>query len=266
LVESAADAEPGDAGRAILGQGTVTASWRRLFLVLALCLVVGPPRAAARLPAPAPLAVPVRILVARCPDDAAPTSQAASQPASMPAPVRPRAWVDTHLRAAAEVLGRHGITLQPRVEEFQPERCDLEGRAQRDAMARHVTMDGHATVLVVRRVPDLAVPDHDLMGVHWSAGGGARTLVGRRYVLLAAKARGTVLAHELCHYFGLPHYRRGGNLMTPGPSDPVWRRRGRKPKPHEPILVPAQVRRLRADVAAFLRAHSATGQPRAQRR
>jgi hypothetical protein len=109
----------------------------------------------------------------------------------------------------------------------------------------------------VRRVPDLAVPDHDLQGVHWRPPGDRR-----HYVLLTAKARTTVLAHELCHYFGLPHYRRGGNLMTPGPSDPVWRRR-RKPKPHQPVLLPAQVQRLRAGMAAFLRTYPPA---RAQRR
>jgi hypothetical protein len=174
--------------------------------------------------------------------------------------------VDDQLRAAAEVLGPHGLALVPRVEEFQPARCDVEGREQRDAMARHVTIDDHATVLVVRRVPDLAVPGHDLGGVHWRAGASARAHAGRTYVLLAAKARRTVLVHELGHYFGLPHDRRGGNLMTPGPSDPIWRRRGRKPKPHEPILVPGQVRRLRAGVAAFLRAHPPARSPASQRR
>jgi hypothetical protein len=236
-----------------------------LVLALALATAWGAPPAAARPRAVTPLTVPVRILVARCPE--APASQgaggaggaAAAAPASAPlAPVRPRAWVDDLLRAAAEVFGPHGVTLQPRVEEFAPERCELEGRDQRDAVAQHVTMDGHATVIVVRRVPDLAVPDHDLQGVHWRPAGDRR-----HYVLLTAKARGTVMAHELCHYFGLPHYKRGGNLMTPGLSDPVWRRR-RKPKPHAPILIPAQVQRLRAGIAAFLKSRPAA--PRAQRK
>jgi hypothetical protein len=212
--------------------------------------------AAAARPRPVkPLTVPVRVLVARCPDAAA--SQPASQPAPAPlAPVRPRAAVDDLVRAANEVLGPHGITLAARVEEFQPQRCDLVGRAQRDEVARHVTMDGHATVLLVRRVPDLDVADYDLMGVHWRPGGDRR-----HYVLLTARARNTVMAHELCHYFGLPHYKRGGNLMTPGPSDPVWRRR-RKPKAHAPVLTAAQVQQLRAGITAFLKAHG----PRAQRR
>jgi hypothetical protein len=242
----------------------------RLRLVVALGLVLGPalgpPVAAARRRPPAPLVVPVRLMVARCAGDPAasqPASRPAAAPATAPAPVRSRASVDELLRAAGEVFGRHGVTLEPTVEEFTPERCDLVGRAQRDAVARHVTMDRHATVLLVRRVPDLAVPDHDLMGVHWRPVGN-RALAGRHYVLLTAKARGTVLAHELCHYFGLPHDRRGGSLMTPGPSDPIYRRRGRKPKAHEPILRPAQVQRLRAGIAAFLRA--APAPPRAQRR
>jgi hypothetical protein len=236
---------------------------RRLALVAALTLgqVWWAPAATAKRRAARPLTVPVRILVARC--GAEPASQPASgpaAPASAPLqPVRPRTWALGLVQAANEVLEPHGVTLVPTVEEFEPERCELEGRAQRDAVARHVTMDGHASVVVVRRIPDLAVADYDLQGVHWRSSG---ALSSRHYVLLAAKARGTVLAHELGHYFGLPHYKRGGNLMTPGPSDPVWRRR-RKPRPHAPVLLAGQVQKLRAGVAAFLKAAPPA---RAQRR
>jgi hypothetical protein len=83
------------------------------------------------------------------------------------------------------------------------------------------------------------------MGVHWRAG-------TRRWVFLTARARPPVLAHELGHFFGLPHDPAGGNLMTPGPSSPRWRS-ATPPRPFAPLLTPAQVRRLRAGVAAWRR-------------
>ncbi len=175
------------------------------------------------LAAVAPATVPLRIRVANC-----------------GGPTRPSTWVAEHVEAARAVLARYGITLAAEQEPFDPPTCEVLGARDRDRFATAVPEGGAVTVLVVPRVRDLAMADYDLMGVHWRAG-------GRRWIFLTARARPPVLAHELCHFFGLPHDPDGGNLMTPGPSSP------RRPttRPFAPVLTPAQARRVRAGIAAW---------------
>lgn len=195
----------------------------------------------AALAAPSPaeargeLAIQLRIRVAQCPDG----------PGGARREVQPDDWIETHVQAATALLGPHAIRISAVTEPFTPTRCELLTRADRDALAGEVTMDGAVTVLVVPRVRDLAVPTYDLKGVHWRAR-------GRRWIFLTASARPPVLAHELAHYFGLPHDPAGGNLMTPGPSSPAWRSL-RPPAPFAPALTPVQVAALRRGIARHRR-------------
>jgi hypothetical protein len=163
-------------------------------------------------------------------------------------PTRPPEWVTAQVEAARALLAPHGIALTARTETFTPPACQALTRADRDRFAGSVGATGSVTVLVLPRVRDLDVPSYDLMGVHWRTG-------ARRWVFLTARARPPVLAHELCHFFGLPHDPAGGNLMTPGPSSPQWRS-ATPPRPFAPLLTPAQVRRLRAGVIAWRRVAS----------
>jgi hypothetical protein len=163
-------------------------------------------------------------------------------------PVKPRSWVKAHVDAANKIFGAHAIEIQARTEAFKPRKCELTTRADRDGLAPHAT-PGKVVVLVVRRAQDVDLRSYNLMGVHWRYGGESPELKGRRWIILTARARPPVLAHELCHYLGLRHDRKGGNLMTPGPSDPIWRREGRKPKKWKPLLTRKQARRVRAAVA-----------------
>lgn len=170
--------------------------------------------------------------------------------------MRAKQWVEQHLKAANKILAPHGVRLRGRQEEFTPLRCDLLTRAHRHAMARHLTphlpKGPEVTVLVLRKVRDLDVPDYNLMGVHWRYRGGDKRFRGRRYILLTARARPPVLAHELCHFFGLRHDPAGGNLMTPGPSSPLWKGKGKKPAPFAAVLTTKQARRLKRGIKRFL--------------
>jgi hypothetical protein len=188
------------------------------------------------------LSVRLRIRVAECADGGDGARVAA----------RPPGWVDDHVKAVQALLAPHGITVTAERETFAPGICEVLTRADRDALAEHVVAergggkdregDRAVTVLVLPRVRDLDVLTYDLMGVHWRGG-------GRRWIFLTARAQPPVLAHELCHYFGLPHDPAGGNLMTPGPSSPLWKS-AHPPRPFAPVLTPGQVERLRAGITA----------------
>ena len=191
---------------------------------------------------PPTLTIPLRIKVASCPDNKGKL-----------APVRDTKWLNKHLKAARRVFKPHGIKLDPEIEAFTPARCQLLTRAHRHGAAAEVEMDGRATVLVLPRVRDVDVLTYNLMGVHWRYRGKEPRHQGKRWVLLTARAKIPVLAHELCHFFGLPHHKAGGNLMTPGPSDPIYQdKEAAKPAGFKAVLTPVQVKRLRRGIRKFL--------------
>ena len=206
---------------------------RRVSLAVA-CLAASGASSAAPASAPAPARLAVEIKIARCGGK----------------PVQPGRWVDEHVAAAARLFAAHGVLLEATRSSFAPRRCVLLDGGHRDALAAHAD-PGRVTVLVVQRARDLSVLTYDLKGVHWRYRGDDERLRGRRFVILTSRARPPVLAHELCHYLGLPHDPEGGNLMTPGPSSPLWRSKRRKPKPFAPLLTAAQARKLRAAVLAM---------------
>ena len=208
--------------------------------------------AAARTTAPPLLRVKLSLRVARCPPAAVKGKRTSG---AHRAPVKPKAWVDAQLAAARKLLAPYRIALVARRSSFTPRRCELDTRAQRHALAEHASSIGAVNVLVVRRVRDLDVRSYNLMGVHWRYRGGRKAWRGRRFVILTARAKAGVLAHELCHFFGLKHDPKGGNLMAPGPSSPLRRRRPR-PKPWKPRLERWQARRLRAAIGRFTRSRS----------
>jgi len=235
------------AGTAALGTVLPAVAALVLFAAGALGIVAGP--AAARPAAPPLLTVTLSLRVARCPPA---TVKGKRTRGAHRAPVKPKAWVDAQLAAARKLLAPYRIALVARRSSFTPARCELDTRAQRHALAEHAISTGAVDVLVLRRVRDLDVRSYNLMGVHWRYRGGRKAWRGRRFVILTARARAGVLAHELCHFFGLKHDPKGGNLMAPGPSSPLRRRRP-PPKPWKPRLERWQARRLRAAIIRFTR-------------
>lgn len=214
--------------------------WALAALVVALTTGAGHGSARARRPRRLPLlTLPLHVRVALCGGKAA----------------RDDAWVTKHVAAVRRIFGRHRIRVAVQRDTFRPRRCVLLTRAHRHAMAVHAPPGPWATVLVLPRVRDVDVPTYDLMGVHWRYRGKQAELRGRRYVLLTARARPPVLAHEPSHLLGLRHDPAGGNLLTPGPSDPAWKK-PKKPAPFKPRLTARQAVRLRAGLRTLLRSTS----------
>ncbi len=212
---------------------------RRPLLLLAGLLCAAPAAGLAQGKARPTLTLPVDLAVARCDGGTK--------------PVKPAAWVEAQVRSANAIFSPHGVVLVQRPRSFSPGRCDLVTRAHRHKMAHHVPARG-ATVLLLRKIRDIDVPSYDLMGVHWRYKGKARRLRGRRWVMITTRAIRPIMAHELCHYLGLRHDPAGGNLMTPGPSSPLWKRKeGKRPKPFKAVLTGEQGKKLYRAVRRFLK-------------
>ncbi len=77
----------------------------------------------------------------------------------------------------------------------------IVGRSVRDAISQGIAAVPAIDVFVVGALADLEDPRFPLFGVHWRP----RNPAGRRFIVLASYAWGRTMAHELGHFFGLPH-------------------------------------------------------------
>ena len=137
-------------------------------------------------------------------------------------------WINAQLETANRLMAPANVrfVLQG-IEVLDAAHSRLETRADRDALGGLVT--GHARrlpggarprvvdVFIVELLRDVDEPPRLRMGVHWRQ----RKNRQNRYVILAASAGSSVLAHELGHYFGNPHTDVVDNVMSYRRSDPA---------------------------------------------
>ena len=125
-------------------------------------------------------------------------------------PVRDTTWIDAQVAQMESLFGPLGV--HPSVVSVRPlsgRFLHLETRADRDALASQVRPKV-VNVFVVGSLRDVDDPQRMRRGVHW------RNLAHPevRYVIIAAEAMPTVLAHEMGHYFGNGHSQVTDNLMS----------------------------------------------------
>jgi hypothetical protein len=127
------------------------------------------------------------------------------------APVVTRAWVLAQLEQANQIFGEHAIGFREAKEAttLDEKMCALENRADRDALASELRA-GVINVFFVESLRDVDDPKLHRMGVMW------RNLrdLKKKYVIVAASARETTLAHEIGHYLGNDHSYVKNNLMS----------------------------------------------------
>jgi hypothetical protein len=92
--------------------------------------------------------------------------------------------------------------------------ADIATRAQRSALARHRERGAVIHVFVVGRLADIDIAGATINGVAWRHAAGAT-----KYLILSATAWERTLAHELGHYFGLPHSSYPISIMNKTPRD-----------------------------------------------
>ena len=125
-------------------------------------------------------------------------------------PVVEDAWLDEQLAHADRAFAPSGVCFEVAERRvLGPPHTALETRADRHALGALVER-GRANVFVVASLRDVDDPSLLRMGVHWRSRGRFR----RHFVIVAASAWQTTLAHELGHFFGNPHHPTPGNLMS----------------------------------------------------
>lgn len=97
--------------------------------------------------------------------------------------------------------------------------ADVQTRSDRDLLGRSEHSLGVVHVFVVRRLADVDIDGEVIRGVHWRD----RAETSRRWVILSSIASSMVLAHELGHFFGLPHTKHPKSIMNKSPHmNPPW--------------------------------------------
>ncbi len=125
-------------------------------------------------------------------------------------PAQDAAWVDVQVAEMEALFGPLGVhpekvAVRPIADRFGR----IETRADRDALASE-HRPGVVNIFVVGALMDVDEPGRTRRGVHWRN----RRSPSTRYVILAADAMTTVLAHEMGHYFGNYHTATMDNLMS----------------------------------------------------
>lgn len=159
-------------------------------------------------------------------------------------PVVDEAWVRQQVDAANALFAPHGLAVRlARVEPLvTPPLARIESREERDSLGAALAA-GVVNVFIVAGLADIDGPG-DRRGVHWRVRRGR----GRHLVIVAESGGGTTLAHELGHFFGLPHSHVVNDLMS-------YDRTG------APFLSDEQGARMREHARAFLRSRELAAGP-----
>jgi hypothetical protein len=131
------------------------------------------------------------------------------------------AWMDARLAQADGLFARAKLRFE-RVATTTAAVADSGGDimtvAQRHALAAHAPTDGRVHVFVVDKLADKDRKGGLISGVHWHYAGGKRAWRGRRYIILSRWSAIDTLAHELGHFFGLPHTTKKQNTLMTSPG------------------------------------------------
>lgn len=137
------------------------------------------------------------------------------------APVQTPEWLAGEIAHANELFAAVDLTFEVHGVRFVDDAwAHVHSRSDRDALGERTREPGVAHVFLVRQLDDVDIEGNLLYGVHWRQRGDR----SKRWVILSARdGSSTVLAHELGHYFGLPHSTYEESIMNKAPRlSPSW--------------------------------------------
>lgn len=130
------------------------------------------------------------------------------------APVQDVAWVRAQIAEANARFATIDVSFEVVAAEPLPASdLEIDDRAERDALGEPYFSRGVVHVFVVGRLADVDIAGAEIRGVHWRL----RKDRSRRWIILSKIAGPLTLAHELGHFFGLPHSDHDISLMNKTP-------------------------------------------------
>lgn len=138
------------------------------------------------------------------------------------APAQSSDWIEEQLGHTNRLFApiSVGFYLQD-VTALPSDKAEILTRQDRDLLGRKYFSRGGVHVFLVQKLADVDEEGKFLNGVHWRD----RSDKSRRWIILASTAWSLTLAHEMGHFFNLPHSSYNDSLMnkkpreTPAPED-----------------------------------------------
>jgi hypothetical protein len=144
------------------------------------------------------------------------------------------AWVAAAIEHAHGVFGPADVGFRVvAIDRVGPEFAVIATREQRDEIGRTRFSRGVVHMFLVAQLDDVDVPGTQIRGVHWRQ----RSNTDKRWIILSQLGEQVVMAHELGHFFGLPHSSYGDSIMNKRPREqPPWEQRVFVPEELEIVL------------------------------
>jgi len=134
-------------------------------------------------------------------------------------PVQSPLWLHAQIAHANRLFAVISVGFEvASAEPLAVEVGDVQTRSDRDHLGKDVFSTGVVHVFVVKQLADVDVAGEVIRGVHWRY----RPNVAKRWVILSSIAKFTVMAHELGHFFGLPHSKYEVSIMNKRPRELPW--------------------------------------------
>lgn len=160
------------------------------------------------------------------------------------------AWIAAQLAMAHRQFVPLDTSFQVISIDFLPvSAARLEDRAQRNALAKQVSPPA-IDVFFTGYLADVDKKDAFAYGVTW------RTKDERKFIIISGMGRDRTLAHELGHFFGLPHSTYAISIMNKTARD--------TPPPEERRFADEEVEKMKPVLARLVRAKIITEYPPAK--
>lgn len=137
-------------------------------------------------------------------------------------PIESKEAIDRRIELTNKIYLKASPTIQFSLVSMSPlptTPIDLVRQIDRNNLAKRIqVIDKAIHVFIVNSISDTDDPTSTIAGVHWKYNGNQKECLGRHYIILSARdSNPDTLAHELGHWFGLPHAPDMENLMFSGP-------------------------------------------------
>jgi hypothetical protein len=133
-------------------------------------------------------------------------------------------WLKWQIDQSNQLFGKIGICFKMKtILVLGKEWIEMKDQKMRTALGQNRLKSGLIDVFVVGRLADIDIKGEEIRGVHWR---NPKDRQKQRWIILSKIAKDFVLAHELGHYFDLPHSTYETSIMNKTPRDYPIAKRG----------------------------------------